>query len=75
MSQPIGQLEVLPSEDPHLHLKSNLEITDAFNIQGFPNDALWLVLFNFSLKDEAKTWLNSQQMQFHSYLGGLRNFF
>ncbi|KAI3697807.1 hypothetical protein L6452_30904 [Arctium lappa] len=49
----------MPSEDPHSHLKSFMEITDAFLIPGVSNDALRLTLFPFSLRDRAKSWFNS----------------
>ncbi|KAI3758997.1 hypothetical protein L6452_06570 [Arctium lappa] len=59
MLQTNGQFARMPSEDPHSHLKSFMEITDAFLIPGVSNDALRLTLFPFSLRDRAKSWFNS----------------
>ncbi|KAI3692330.1 hypothetical protein L6452_32144 [Arctium lappa] len=59
MLQTNGQFAGMPSEDPHSHLKSFMEITDAFLIPGVSNDALRLTLFPFSLRDRAKSWFNS----------------
>ena len=36
-----------------------LEICDMFRVNGVSDDAIGLRLFSFSLKDKAKTWLNS----------------
>ena len=59
MLQTVGQFHGLSSEDPHLHLKSFLGVSDSFVIQGVPRDALRLTLFSYSLRDGAKAWLNS----------------
>lgn len=48
MLQINGQFVRMPLEDPHSHLKSFMEITDAFLISGVSNDALRLTLFPFS---------------------------
>ena len=48
-----------PHEDPYQHLDDFLEICSIIHIQDLPNDALKLILFPFSLKDRAKTWLRS----------------
>ncbi|KAJ9558513.1 hypothetical protein OSB04_013127 [Centaurea solstitialis] len=56
-----GQFSGLPSEDPNLHLKSFMEITDSFIIPGVSNEAIRLNLFTFSLRDRAKSWFNSLQ--------------
>lgn len=60
MIQTMGQFGGLPYEDPHSHLKSFLEIADAFSLNGVPEEALRLKLFPFTLRDRAKAWLNSQ---------------
>ncbi|KAH9647957.1 hypothetical protein KPL70_025394 [Citrus sinensis] len=59
MLQTVGQFNSLPSEDPHLHLKLFLEVSDAFKIAGASQQALRLRLFPFSLRDQARAWLNS----------------
>ncbi|KAH9801229.1 hypothetical protein KPL71_000949 [Citrus sinensis] len=59
MLQTVGQFNGLPSEDPHLHLKLFLEVSDAFKIAGASQEPLRLILFPFSLIDRARAWLNS----------------
>ena len=59
MLQTVGQFNGLPYEDPHLHLKLFLEVSDAFKIAGASQDALRLRLFPYSLRDRARAWLNS----------------
>ncbi|KAH9725969.1 hypothetical protein KPL70_008085 [Citrus sinensis] len=59
MLQTVGQFNGLPNEDPHLHLKLFLKVSDAFKITGATQDALRLRLFPDSLRDRARTWLNS----------------
>ena len=56
--QTIGQFNGLPNEDPHLHLKLFLEVNDAFKITRATQDALRLRLFLYSLRDQARAWLN-----------------
>ncbi|KAH9680012.1 hypothetical protein KPL71_026373 [Citrus sinensis] len=59
MLQIVGQFNGLTFEDPHLHLKLFLEVSDAFKIAGATQDALRLNLFPYSLRDRARAWLNS----------------
>ena len=59
MLQIVGQFNRLPNEDPHLHLKLFLEVSDTFKIAGATQDALRLRLFPYSLIDRARAWLNS----------------
>ncbi|XP_052299243.1 uncharacterized protein LOC127902982 [Citrus sinensis] len=59
MLQTVGQFNGLSFEDPHLHLKLFLEVSDAFKIAGASQEALRLGLFPFSLRDRARAWLNS----------------
>ena len=55
----MGQFNRLPSEDPHLHFKLFLEVSDAFKTAGTTQDTLRLRLFSYSLRDRARAWLNS----------------
>ena len=59
MLQTVGQFNGPPDEDPHLHLKLFLEVSDAFKIAGATQNALRLRLFPYSLRDRARAWLNS----------------
>ena len=59
MLQIVGQFNGLLSEDPHLHFKLFLEVSDAFKITRASQEVLMLRLFLFSLKDRARAWLNS----------------
>ncbi|KAH9792219.1 hypothetical protein KPL71_004032 [Citrus sinensis] len=58
MLQIVGQFNGLSNEDPHLHLKLFLKVSDAFKIAGATQDALRLRLFLYSLRDQARAWLN-----------------
>lgn len=49
----------LSNEDPYKHLDEFLEICTTVRFPNFPDEALRLKLFPFSLKDKAKHWLNS----------------
>ena len=49
----------LKSENLYLHLKEFEEVCVTFNDQNCTEDIVKLKLFPFSLKDKAKTWLNS----------------
>ncbi|KAL9411530.1 hypothetical protein AB3S75_045182 [Citrus x aurantiifolia] len=59
MLQTVGQFNGLPLEDPHLHLKLFLEVSDTFKIAGVSQETLRVRLFPFSLRDRARAWLNS----------------
>ncbi|XP_062094038.1 uncharacterized protein LOC133800081 [Humulus lupulus] len=59
MLQTVGQSSGMPTEDPHLHLRSFLEVSDSFKLQGVSEEALRLKLFPFSLRDRARSWLNT----------------
>ncbi|XP_073051292.1 uncharacterized protein [Primulina eburnea] len=45
--------------DPHLHLRTFLEITDTVKINGVSDEIIRLRLFPFSLRDHARSWLQS----------------
>ncbi|KAI3461414.1 hypothetical protein Pfo_018077 [Paulownia fortunei] len=49
----------LANEDPNAHIASFLKICDTFKQNGVTDDAIRLRLFPFSLRDKAKSWLNS----------------
>src|SRR5262249_47929642 len=49
----------LPTEDPNMNIASFLEICDTFKSNRVSDDAIWLRLFPFSLRDRAKGWLNT----------------
>ena len=59
MLQTMGQFSGVPTEDPHLHLRLFMEVSDSFKIAGVTEDALRLKLFLYSLRDRARAWLNS----------------
>jgi len=48
------------SEDPNSHLENFLAICDSFKINGVSNDAIHLRRFPFSLRDKAKSLLQTQ---------------
>lgn len=47
------------SEDPYLHIRDFFDLCKTQNIQGVTPEGIRLILFPFSLKDNAKLWLNS----------------
>ncbi|GKV31349.1 hypothetical protein SLEP1_g40045 [Rubroshorea leprosula] len=59
MIQQIVQFSGLPNENPYLHIASFLEIYDTFKANGVSNESVRLTLFPFSLRDKAKSWLQS----------------
>ncbi|XP_012477582.1 uncharacterized protein LOC105793202 [Gossypium raimondii] len=59
MLQAVRQFSGIPTEDPHLHLRLFMEVSDSFKLAGVPKVALQLKLFPYSLRDRARDWLNS----------------
>lgn len=49
----------LEYESPYLHFRDFDEVCATFNDQVCTTEIIKLKLFHFSLKDKAKTWLNS----------------
>ncbi|XP_075507395.1 uncharacterized protein LOC142544222 [Primulina tabacum] len=47
------------TSDPHVHLMTFLEITNTVKINNVPDDIIRLRLFPFSLRDQARGWLQS----------------
>ena len=60
MINTMGQFGGSATEDARQHLRSFMEICNSFKIHGVSADVLKLKLFPYSLRDRAKTWLNSQ---------------
>ena len=53
------QFTGLPHEDPNAHILNFLEVCDTVNYNGVSDDAIYLQLFPFLLKDKAKHWLTT----------------
>ncbi|XP_073034851.1 uncharacterized protein [Primulina eburnea] len=54
-----NQFAGIATSDPHLHLRTFLEITDTVKINGVSDDIIRLRLFPFYLRDQARGWLQS----------------
>ncbi|GKC48619.1 hypothetical protein Tco_1071364, partial [Tanacetum coccineum] len=50
----------LENDDPHSHIKRFYQITQTFKINQVPHDVVKLILFPFSLKGAAETWLENE---------------
>ncbi|GKB94266.1 reverse transcriptase domain-containing protein [Tanacetum coccineum] len=50
----------LDNDDPHSHIKRFYQITQTFKINQVPHDVVKLILFPFSLKGAAETWLENE---------------
>ncbi|KAG9453397.1 hypothetical protein H6P81_006301 [Aristolochia fimbriata] len=49
----------LSHEDPNEHIEKFLEICDTFRFKDVTNEAVWLRLFPFTLRDRAKNWYHT----------------
>ena len=54
------QFHRIAHEDPNAHILIFLEVCDTVKYNGVSDDAIWLRLFPFSLKEKAKHWLISK---------------
>ncbi|KAK8980561.1 hypothetical protein V6N11_074172 [Hibiscus sabdariffa] len=59
MLNTIGQFGRSPTENARQHLKSFLEVSTSFKIDGVSNDVLKLKIFPYSPRDKAKAWMNN----------------
>ncbi|GJW78257.1 reverse transcriptase domain-containing protein [Tanacetum coccineum] len=50
----------LENDDPHSHIKRFYQITRTFKINQVPHDVVKLILFPFSFKGAAETWLENE---------------
>ncbi|GJY66455.1 reverse transcriptase domain-containing protein [Tanacetum coccineum] len=50
----------LENDDPHSHIRRFYQITRTFKINQVPHDVVKLILFLFSLKGAAETWLENK---------------
>jgi hypothetical protein len=48
-----------PTEDPNLHLREFTDLCKFQHVQGLDQDGIRMILFPFSLKDNARLWYNS----------------
>ncbi|KAG9446884.1 hypothetical protein H6P81_013012 [Aristolochia fimbriata] len=49
----------LTNEDPNEHIEKFLEICDTFRFKDVTNEAVWLRIFPFTLRDRAKSWYHT----------------
>ncbi|KAG9442083.1 hypothetical protein H6P81_017937 [Aristolochia fimbriata] len=59
MIQNSYQFRGLSNEDPNEHIERFLELCDTFKFEDVTNEAVWLRLFPFTLRDRAKSWLST----------------
>ncbi|XP_022158611.1 uncharacterized protein LOC111025065 [Momordica charantia] len=63
MLQTVDQFHGHATEDPHQHLKFFMGVCNSFKNEGLSNEVLRLKLFPYSLRDEARTWLESLPLE------------
>lgn len=54
-----NQFDGLPTETPNQHLKVFIQLSDTLKANGDSLEAIRLRLFLFSLRDRARSWLDS----------------
>ncbi|KAG9458842.1 hypothetical protein H6P81_003350 [Aristolochia fimbriata] len=59
MIQSSYQFRDLSNEDHNEHIERFLELCDTFKFEDVTNEAVWLRLFPFTLRDRAKSWLST----------------
>ncbi|KAG9453559.1 hypothetical protein H6P81_006463 [Aristolochia fimbriata] len=59
MIQNSYQFGDLSNDDPNEHIERFLELCDTFKFEDVTNEAVWLRLFPFTLRDRAKSWLST----------------
>nr|GFC10103.1 hypothetical protein [Tanacetum cinerariifolium] len=57
---PVQSNQFTVRQDPHNHLRFFNKVTSTFRHPEVSNTTIKLLLFSFSLKDEAQTWLNKE---------------
>ncbi|GKF98191.1 hypothetical protein Tco_0296974, partial [Tanacetum coccineum] len=50
----------LENDDPHSHIRRFYQMTRTLRLNQGPDDMVKLILFSFSLKGAAKTWLENE---------------
>jgi hypothetical protein len=51
-----------PTEDPNLHLREFTDLCKFQHVQGLDQEGIKMILFPFSLKDNARLWYNSMPL-------------
>lgn len=75
MLQEIRQYSGATSEDPYFHLRPFLGVASNFKIYVINDNAFRNRLFPYSLRDRAKSWLNSLEPNSIATWNALAEFF